>query len=326
MRRGNIRSSGTARKPRKFSSFPFALSCRCDLSVLLTEFPPSRPGHATQSPPPAAPSRIARTSRCEFGGAVRPAAADGSDEGLQRAASARWSGRLRRKLDRQSVHVPHYKQGLVLCSLEIKDKLFLFLRDAVDPETVLARGLTPGSRRRTQHDPTFGQGAEGYGKRLVVSYTDESAIPVFQGVCLSDDASRRPALLPDGTELRQAPIPPRRGPLGGRLYDHGSPMFNYSEWLGEVSGDIDQQSLPSRRQARRWLPRPACWPVDVALDIGYDELREFWPEIARKFKLPFRDQNEPPLNALPPDGSSFRAGPISAVSDLKTLVAQRDSG
>jgi hypothetical protein len=35
------------------------------------------------------------------------------------------------------------------------------------------------------------------------------------------------------------------------------------------------------------------------LDIGYDELREFWPEVARKLRLPFRDQNEPPLNALP---------------------------
>jgi len=28
-------------------------------------------------------------------------------------------------------------------------------------------------------------------------------------------------------------------------------------------------------------------------------LREFWPEISRKFKLPFRDQHEPKPQATP---------------------------
>ena len=27
--------------------------------------------------------------------------------------------------------------------------------------------------------------------------------------------------------------------------------------------------------------------------MGFDLLREFWPEVARKFKLLFRGQNEP---------------------------------
>ena len=27
-------------------------------------------------------------------------------------------------------------------------------------------------------------------------------------------------------------------------------------------------------------------------DMGFDVLREFWPEIAKKFKMPFRDRNE----------------------------------
>jgi hypothetical protein len=30
----------------------------------------------------------------------------------------------------------------------------------------------------------------------------------------------------------------------------------------------------------------------VTSDMGFDTLREYWPEIARKFKLPFRDQNQ----------------------------------
>jgi len=32
---------------------------------------------------------------------------------------------------------------------------------------------------------------------------------------------------------------------------------------------------------------------NVGGDIGYDVLRGFWPEIAWKFRLPFRGQSEP---------------------------------
>ena len=42
-------------------------------------------------------------------------------------------GALTQKLDRQSVRDPRYKRGVMLCSLEIKDKFFLFLRNSIDP-------------------------------------------------------------------------------------------------------------------------------------------------------------------------------------------------
>ena len=37
------------------------------------------------------------------------------------------------KLELKSVHAPHYKPGTVLCSLEVKDKFTLFVRDTLDP-------------------------------------------------------------------------------------------------------------------------------------------------------------------------------------------------
>ena len=45
--------------------------------------------------------------------------------------------------------------------------------------------------------------------------------------------------------------------------------------------------------------RPGVGPAAKAAaygmmqDVGWDVLREFWPDIAKKFKLPFRGQNEP---------------------------------
>jgi hypothetical protein len=207
-------------------------------------------------------------------------------------------GTFTRKLDRQSVHLPHYRVGLVLCSLEIKDKFFLFLHDSVDPETVLGAGFDAGISQAENDDPSFGQGGKGYAKRLAASYTDEVQFRFFKEFAYPTVFSEDPRYYRMG-----------EGPVGRRLMhavahsvvayrDNGRPMFNFSEWLGEVSA-ISLSNIYHPGAQRGFAP--AAWGLayDVALDIGYDELREFWPEIARKLRLPFRDQNEPPPDALP---------------------------
>jgi hypothetical protein len=207
-------------------------------------------------------------------------------------------GTFTQKLDRQSVHDPHYRQGFVLCSLGIKDKFYLFLRDSVDPETFLAAGFNAGISQAENQDPTFGQGGKGYAIRLGASYTDQVQFRFFKEFAYTTIFSEDPRYYRMG-----------QGPAGRRLMhavthaiiaydDHGKPIFNYSEWLGEISGtSISNLYHPGTR--RGFVPAAQNISIDVALDIGYDELREFWPEIARKLRLPFRDQNEPPLNALP---------------------------
>lgn len=207
-------------------------------------------------------------------------------------------GTFTRKLDRQSVHLPHYKPGLVLCSLEIKDKFFLFLHDSIDPETVLGAGFDAGISQAMNDDAPFGQGGEGYAKRLAASYTDEIQFRFFKEFAYPTIFSEDPRYYRLG-----------EGPVGRRFLhavahsvvayrDNGRPMFNFSEWMGEVSA-ISVSNLYHPGARRGFAPAAEGIATDVALDIGYDELREFWPEIARKLRLPFRDQNEPPPNALP---------------------------
>jgi hypothetical protein len=76
----------------------------------------------------------------------------------------------------------------------------------------------------------------------------------------------------------------------------GSRMFNFSEWLGTTSAIfLSNTYQPDNR--RGFSPAAARLGFSVANDVGFDILREFWPEIARKFKLPFRDQHEP-LNTI----------------------------
>ena len=207
-------------------------------------------------------------------------------------------GTFTRKLDRQSVRDPHYRPGFVLCSLEIKDKFYLFLHDSVDPETFLAAGFDAGISQAENDDAPFGQGGEGYAKRLAASYTDEAQFRFFKEFAYPTVFGEDPRYYRMG-----------QGPLRRRLLhavahsvvaynDHSTPMFNFSEWLGEISG-VSLSNIYHPGARRGFAPAAEGIAIDVGMDIGFDELREFWPEVARKLRLPFRDQNEPPPDAIP---------------------------
>jgi hypothetical protein len=44
---------------------------------------------------------------------------------------------------------------------------------------------------------------------------------------------------------------------------------------------------------RGFAPAARSVGYNILQDVGFDVLREFWPEISRKFKLPFRDEPQP---------------------------------
>ena len=75
-------------------------------------------------------------------------------------------------------------------------------------------------------------------------------------------------------------------------------MFNYAEWLGAGSAAaLGNLYHPGDDRGAAAIARNVGYRF--AWDTGFDVLREFWPEIARKFKLPFRGvpkQNQAPLD------------------------------
>jgi hypothetical protein len=64
-------------------------------------------------------------------------------------------------------------------------------------------------------------------------------------------------------------------------------MFNVSEWLGTVSA-VSLSNVYHPGNKRGVTPTVEAVGISFASDIGFDLLREFWPEISRKFNLPFR--------------------------------------
>ena len=197
-----------------------------------------------------------------------------------------------RKLERKSVHAPHYKPGAVLCTLDLKDKFILFAQDAVDPVTFLNAGFNAGISQAENDDPSFGQGAAGYGKRFGASLADQASSEFFKDFAY-------PAIFSEDPRYYRL----AQGGTGKRLFhavshsvvahrENGTEMFNFSEWLGTAS-EVVLSNVYHPDNRRGFAPAARQVGYGVGSDIGFDVLREFWPEIARKFKLPFRDRNEP---------------------------------
>jgi hypothetical protein len=202
---------------------------------------------------------------------------------------AKTIGLLAVKIERETVHPPHYEPGVRLCSLKLGDKFVLFARDTYDPVTFITAGFAAGISQAANWDPSFGQGGAGYGKRFAAAFADQAS-----GLFFKDFAYP--------TIFREDPRYYRQAYGGGRkrllhVFEHavvahkdnGSQMFNFSEWLGTTSAEVLSNTY---HPGNGWRVGNTSEHIsfDILEDVGLDILREFWPEISHKLKLPFREE------------------------------------
>ena len=198
-------------------------------------------------------------------------------------------GLFTQQLERKSVHPIHYKPGLKLCSLELKDKFILFVRGSFDPVTFLGASFSAGISQAQNQDGRFGQGAAGYGKRFGASFADQATFRFFKdfaypAIFFEDPRYYR---LIEGTGKQRFLHAIEHVVVAHR--DNGNRMFNFSEWLGTVSA-ISLSNVYHPGNERGFAPTAEGLGISLLNDMGYDLLREFWPEISHKFKLPFRGE------------------------------------
>jgi hypothetical protein len=190
------------------------------------------------------------------------------------------------------VHSPHYIPGAVLCTLDVKDKFILFVKDSVDPVAFLSAGFYAGISQAENDQPSYGQGAAGYGKRFGANMADQASSAFFKDFLYPTIFSEDPRYyrLAHGSTEKRLFHAVEHSIVAYR--PDGSRVFNFSEWLGTTSAvALSNMYRPDNR--RGFAPSAERVGYSVGSDVGFDVLREFWPEIARKFKLPFRDQHEP---------------------------------
>lgn len=199
-------------------------------------------------------------------------------------------GVLARTVERKSASSPRYKPGTLLCTLDAKDKFILFVHDSVDPLSLLTVGFKAGIDQAQNRDPTFGQGSGGYGRRFGVDLADQTSVRFFVDFVYPTIFSEDPRYyrLGHGSAKKRFLHAIEHTFVAHR--DDGSHMFNYSEWLGATTGVVLGNALhPGNERG----VGPAVGRVGYAVtsDLGFDVLREFWPEIARKLRMPFRNRN-----------------------------------
>jgi len=250
------------------------------------------------APPPAAPQSPASTPSVEVSATKNGRAC------LQPAPLVRlqdYNGPLQktvglfaRKLELTTVHAPRYQAGVALCSLDLKDKFFLFVRDTYDPVTFIAAAFNGGIDQAENRDPTFGQGAGGYGKRFAADFADQAASRFFKDFAYPSIFGEDPRYyrLDHGSGRSRLLHAMEHSVVAHR--NTGSPMFNISEWLGTTTAVVLGNTYHPGNQ-RGFGPAAESVSYRISEDVGFDILREFWPEIARKFRLPFRDERDPPV-------------------------------
>lgn len=180
--------------------------------------------------------------------------------------------------------LPNYRtanETAVYTPITAKQKFVIGAKDSFDYPLLLLAGAFAGLGQWTNENPSFGQGLAGYGRRLGTAYADQAI-----GNMMTE--SIYPSL------LREDPRYFRRGtgPKLGRVWyaltrvmvtrtDSGGRRFNFSEWVGNATGTaISNSYYPDNRNVGANVAK-VC--EQVGTDAISQVLKEFWPDVKRKF-------------------------------------------
>lgn len=180
--------------------------------------------------------------------------------------------------------LPNYRtanETAIYTPITAKQKFTIGAKDSFDYPLVMLAGVIAGFGQLTNQNPSFGQGFAGYGRRLGTSYADQAI-----GNMMTE--AMYPSL------LREDPRYFRRGhgSIGSRTWyaltrvmvtrtDSGGRRFNFSEWMGNATAvAISNSYYPDNRTAGA---NAAKLGQQVGTDALSQVLKEFWPDIKRKF-------------------------------------------
>jgi hypothetical protein len=180
--------------------------------------------------------------------------------------------------------IPNYRTSPSLKNykpLSPREKFEIARQDTFDRGTLMLAAAFAGDAQITNANPSFGQGVQGYAHYWGTSYADFAI-----GNYMSE------AIFP--TILRQDPRYFRRGSGSGRSRlwysisqifwthtDSDRTQFNYSEIAGNSAAvAISCAYYPNNRDVSDASVKLG---TQIAVDMASNILKEFWPDISRKF-------------------------------------------
>jgi hypothetical protein len=180
--------------------------------------------------------------------------------------------------------LPNYRSGEEsdpFIPLSTRRKFYIGYKDSTDYPIFFVAGALAALGQMTDQHPQFGQGMEGYGKRLGGSVADN-----LIGNFLTE--SVMPSLLredPRYFRRGHGSILSRTGYAASRILvarnDRGKWTFNAAEVSGNAIGAaIGNAYYPGERH---WEDNIQRFYSQMATDAFSQVLKEFWPDIKRKY-------------------------------------------
>lgn len=154
-------------------------------------------------------------------------------------------------------------------------------RSLIDPSEFVLIGFVAGLGQASNSDPSYGQGAEGYGKRYATAYADNGIENFMASAVL-------PSLLhqdPRYYQLGHGGFLKRAGHAISRVVvtrsDSGQTQFNYSEVFGAGMAAAISTYSYHPAQDKNFGTVVSVWGTQIGWDVGTYMLKEFWPDLRR---------------------------------------------
>lgn len=165
-------------------------------------------------------------------------------------------------------------------SISAGEKFRLTSKDSFDPVEIPYIGLVAGIGQADNSEPSYGQGAKGYGKRYATAFADNTTGNFMTEAIFPSMLHQDPRYF----QLAKGGFWRRAGYALSRLLvtrtDSGRSQFNYSEIAGNaVASGIAAAYHP--RQDRTFSNTMSIWGTDIMWDGLANEMKEFWPDIHR---------------------------------------------
>jgi len=177
--------------------------------------------------------------------------------------------------------------------LTARQKFETTAKGLLDPSEFVLQAFVAGFGQASNSIPEYGQGFEGYAKRYVTAYADNAVENMMSSAVLPSILHQDPRYY----QLGYGGFARRTWHAFSRLFitrsDSGKDEFNYSEVFGAGMAAVisDYGYHPSGDQSAGNVAN--VWGTQMGLDYMTYMLKEFWPDLRRKFDRKHRAEPAP---------------------------------
>jgi len=165
--------------------------------------------------------------------------------------------------------------------ISIKEKFKIARDDSFDRGTVALAAAFAGEGQLTNANPSFGQGVKGYSRYFATAYADLVIGDFMTEAIYPTILHQDPRYFRRGTGSGWSRFGYATGQIFRTRTDSGGKQFNYSEIVGNSTAVAI--STAYYKEGRDVSSAVSKLGTQVGVDMVGNILKEFWPDIRRKF-------------------------------------------